>query len=521
MEAARKPNLFWVFIKKVASPVVLITVAVLALKQIPGVLDFLQWAFANAGTNGQVVIIVIAAVGLIYFAIVSTKREERIAELKAERDLLEERLRLKEAELKQVEENNIRLAEVVVKEDIWRRDVVGVPRFVDKEQRNARFISLLNLKGGVGKTTLAANLGVCLALMERPLRVLVIDLDFQATLSNMSVEAGTLLMAGQSGNTSSRLLDRRLLVDDFVKLVVGINRVPNGRIIIADVTLERVDFETQARFFLDPKNDVRFNFRSILHQREVTDKFDVVLLDCPPRLTTSTVNALTSSDYVLIPTKLDERSFEAIPRTVSFINNLRTIAQPKIIGVLANEVQYWRRPTLIKAHQKGMARLKELVKASDPDLYVFEAMVELSTDVAFNEEKNLVPSAVERVRKALFQPVAAELRRRIGKLVFLVQNGPTPARFPHRKRAHLQCPPVNWFTSCAAGPSSQEVEDGQGGRVRTHSPRPSRRPYEHPRTGPTLSSFPPQDPPDPCPARAHALSPSGPALRRRSLQVPH
>jgi cellulose biosynthesis protein BcsQ len=415
MDSKRKPNLFWFFIKKVASPVILISAAVLALKQIPGVLDSLQWAFANAGTNTQVVIIVIASVGLIYFVIVYTKREERVAGLKAERDLLEERLNLKEAELKQVEENNIRLAEEGVKEDIWRRDVVGVPRFVDKEERNARFISLLNLKGGVGKTTLAANLGVCLALMEKPLKVLVIDLDFQATLSNMSVEAVTLLMAGQSGNTSSRLLDRRLVIDDLPKLLVRINRVPNGSIIIADVTLERADYETQARFFLDPKNDVRFLFRSLLHQREVMDKFDVVLFDCPPRLTTSTVNALTSSDFVLIPTKLDERSFEAIPRTLSFINNLRTIAQPKIIGVVANEVQFWRRPKLVKTHQIGMARLKELVKASDPDLYVFDGMVELSRDVAFNKEKNLVPSAREKIRNTLFQPVATELRRRIGK----------------------------------------------------------------------------------------------------------
>jgi len=415
MASAKKPNILWVFIKNVASPVFIISAIVLAVKQIPGVLDFLQWAFANAGTTGQVVIVVTTGVGLTYFAVVSMNRQERVAELKAERGMLEERLRLKEAELKQVEENNIRLAEEGVKEDIWRRDVLGAPRFLEKEERSARFIALLNLKGGVGKTTLAANLGVCLALMDRPLKVLLIDLDFQATLSNMSVEAAALLVAGQSGNTSSRLLDRTLARDDFAKLVLGINRVPTGRIIIADVALERVDFQTQARFFLEPKNDVRFLFRSLLHQREIADKFDVVLFDCPPRLTTSTVNALTSSDYVVIPTKLDERSFEAIPRTLSFINNLRTIAQPKIIGVVANEVQFWRRPKLIKAHQNGMARLKELVKASDPDLYVFEAMVELSTDVAFNKEKNLVPSADKGVRKALFEPVATELRTRIGK----------------------------------------------------------------------------------------------------------
>jgi chromosome partitioning protein len=415
MEAGKKPNRIWLFIKRVASPVVIITAIVLAIKEVPGVLDFLRWAFANAGTNGQVTMVVITGIGLIYFAVISMKREERVADLKSERDSLEERLRSKEDELKQVEENNFRLAEEGVKEDIWRRDVVGVPRFVDRGERNTRFVSLLNLKGGVGKTTLAANLGVCLALMDRPLKVLLIDLDFQATLSNMSVEASTLLMASQVGSTSSRLLDPKLTVDDFRKLLVGVNRVANGRMLIADVALERMDFQTQARFFLDPKNDVRFLFRSILHHREVTDGFDVVVFDCPPRLTTSTVNALTASDYVLIPTKLDERSFEAIPRTLSFIHNLRTIAQPKIIGVVANEVQFWRRPKLIKAHQNGMARLKELVKTNDPDLRVFEAMVELSTDVAFNREKNLVPCVDAGVRQELFQAVAVELRERIGK----------------------------------------------------------------------------------------------------------
>jgi cellulose biosynthesis protein BcsQ len=231
----------------------------------------------------------------------------------------------------------------------------------------------------------------------------------------MSVEANTLLTASRFGSTASRLLDPKVTVGDFNNLIVGVNGVSNGRILIADVGLERMDFQTQAKFFLDSKNDQRFRFRSILHQREVTEGFDVVIFDCPPRLTTSTVNALTTSDYVLIPTKLDERSFEAIPRTLSFIHNLRAIAQPKVIGVVANEVQFWRRPKLMKAHQNGMARLKELVKVSDPDLYVFDAMVALNTNVAFNREKNLVPSVHADIRQDLFQAVAAELRGRIGK----------------------------------------------------------------------------------------------------------
>ena len=62
-----------------------------------------------------------------------------------------------------------------------------------------------------------------------------------------------------------------------------------------------------------------------------------------------------------------------------------------------------------------MARLKELVATSGPDLHVFEAMVELSMGVGFNYEKNLVPSVDDEIRKAIFQGVATELRKRIGK----------------------------------------------------------------------------------------------------------
>src|SRR5207245_9308812 len=58
-------------------------------------------------------------------------------------------------------------------------------RFVPREQRRTRFIALANLKGGVGKTTLTLNLGVSLA--ERGKKILLVDLDFQGTLSNLAL----------------------------------------------------------------------------------------------------------------------------------------------------------------------------------------------------------------------------------------------------------------------------------------------------------------------------------------------
>ena len=67
VEAGKKPNMIWLFLKKIASPVLLIAAIVLAIKEIPGVVDFLMWAFANAGTTGQVTMVVITGIGLIYF----------------------------------------------------------------------------------------------------------------------------------------------------------------------------------------------------------------------------------------------------------------------------------------------------------------------------------------------------------------------------------------------------------------------------------------------------------------------
>ena len=110
MRITKKQALVLNFLKRVASPIAVISLIILAVKEIPGAQDVLTWAFRNASPSGQAIIVVIAALGLVYFAVVYVLRAERVGELKAERDLLEERLRSKEDELQQVEEYNIRLA---------------------------------------------------------------------------------------------------------------------------------------------------------------------------------------------------------------------------------------------------------------------------------------------------------------------------------------------------------------------------------------------------------------------------
>ena len=60
--------------------------------------------------------------------------------------------------------------------------------------------------------------------------------------------------------------------------------------------------------------DVRFRLRVRLHSPQLRDHYDAVIIDCPPRLTTGSINALAASDYVLIPVLLEDTSAEAVPR---------------------------------------------------------------------------------------------------------------------------------------------------------------------------------------------------------------
>jgi hypothetical protein len=118
------------------------------------------------------------------------RTEKQLQEVTQDRDQLQERL----------------LALNRVDVHVWKKpDLYSNNRFVPREQRPTRFIALVNLKGGVGKTTLALNLGISLGLRDK--RVLLADLDFQGTLSNMALPRELVNDYRDKGWTTDALLN--------------------------------------------------------------------------------------------------------------------------------------------------------------------------------------------------------------------------------------------------------------------------------------------------------------------------
>lgn len=225
---------------------------------------------------------------------------------------------------------------------LWSRkpDALVEP-FRPLSLRRTPIVSVLNLKGGVGKTTITANLG--LALSQLGYRVLMIDLDHQGSLSS-------LLLTGQEladVRTSRRFIEDIFLhpneaAESLARCTVRLSAIPAGEsfLVAADEQLADVETQLMARWMTTaPDGDIRYILRKALHSVTISDQYDVILLDCPPRLTTACINALTASDFVISPVLLDTRSAEAVPRLLSWLKTLRPQICPELsfLGVVGNK----------------------------------------------------------------------------------------------------------------------------------------------------------------------------------------
>jgi chromosome partitioning protein len=224
---------------------------------------------------------------------------------------------------------------------VWERPACGtVVPFVPLSQRRAAIISLVNLKGGVGKTTLTANIGAAFA--AEGLRVLLIDLDHQSSLTNRCLAHRD----RQDVKASHRYIDGFFEEGgDFAKFRRSVTRRQefpgSGEIHVASVHEDFIDIENrlQARWLVGLlPEDVRFRLRGGLHSPRLRDHYDVVLIDCPPRWSTGSVNAIVASDYVLVPVLLDHTSAEAVPRLLGWLRKFQMNCCPELdlLGVVGN-----------------------------------------------------------------------------------------------------------------------------------------------------------------------------------------
>lgn len=183
----------------------------------------------------------------------------------------------------------------------------GKRRYVPYRQpgEDLHVVSVVNFKGGSGKTTTAAHLAQHLALKGH--RVLAIDLDPQASL--------TALHGIQPEIDNVPSLYETLRYDGERKLISAVIRptnFPNLDIVPASLELQEYEYDTPvALTSIDPNEGRTFFTRISKALAEVDHRYDVVVIDCPPQLGYLTLTALTASSSVIVtvhPQMLDVMS---------------------------------------------------------------------------------------------------------------------------------------------------------------------------------------------------------------------
>lgn len=183
----------------------------------------------------------------------------------------------------------------------------GKKRYVPQRQEGEglHVVSVVNFKGGSGKTTTAAHLAQHLAL--RGHRVLAIDLDPQASLTALHGIQPELDEVPSLYESLRYDNERRPIAD-----VIRSTNIPNLDIVPASLDLQEYEYDTPvALTSKDPQAGRAFFTRISEALKDVDDRYDIVVIDCPPQLGYLTLTALTASSSVLItvhPQMLDVMS---------------------------------------------------------------------------------------------------------------------------------------------------------------------------------------------------------------------
>ena len=185
-----------------------------------------------------------------------------------------------------------------------------------------KVISLINQKGGVGKTTTSINLSASLALLGK--KILLIDLDPQCNATT-----GIGLNKGDIEKSIYNVFNETSTIEDAIVKT----KYKNLYVLPANINLAGIDIELEQT---DTLETVTKSERLKEHINKIKDSYDYIIIDCPPALGIITTNALTASDSVIIPVQCEFFALEGITQLLKAIMYTQANLNPNLTieGVL-------------------------------------------------------------------------------------------------------------------------------------------------------------------------------------------
>ena len=265
-----------------------------------------------------------------------------------------------------------------------------------------------NQKGGVGKTTLSANLAACFA--ERGERVLAIDLDYQGSLTS--------LMLAQSGKRPDEfpsmvdLLHGETLNELWSGTAID-QAHPNLDYISCWYSFEKLERSMEYGWVLgDPQEDIRYRLARAILSEYVQTTYQRVIVDAPPRMTAGFMNGFCAGTHLFVPTVVDRLAaiavgtFAAQTRKLQLVNPVLKFSG--IIGTMTavNHITIDAAPAADAAESAVQNYLN-----SNDEFFIRNAVMRRTPKVGYSTEEGIAYLKQTETRP-MFDAIADEVARR-------------------------------------------------------------------------------------------------------------
>ena len=234
-------------------------------------------------------------------------------------------------------------------------------------------ICLVNVKGGVGKTSSAVNISACLGDMGKD--VLIVDVDPQSNTTQYLN-----MYDPEALSTYDALMDKNL---DVTEVIVNTS-IKNVDILPGNLKLAVCENE----IISDTKRSRENRLQRVLSK--VEDKYDYIVIDCPPSLNIITTNSLVASDFVLVPIKIDKFALDGFSYLLSFIDEIKDEFNTSL-ELMGAFITMDKRTSVNKA-------IKEALRDSLGDRFF---------KTSIRENAKLVQSTFEQIPVVLFDKTAS------------------------------------------------------------------------------------------------------------------